>query len=337
MEKYRLLFESVFKKKLTDDDAVSYLKRLTAEHPYFSVAQFYLLQLSESGTDTYKAQARKTATLFNNNYWLNFQLLEAGNSNGASQKASPLFEAITVAETVVEEKNEPLNTESSIIEQLIVPGITDTVTADEKLAEEIKEEESALTDPVVVNETETIAEFKNQEETSFTEAPALEINEVKEEVQDSKPVETAIEENNTKAEVTDKPLAEALLFEPLHTTDYFASLGIKLSEEEKSSGKLGKQLKSFTEWLKTMKKVHSEQLVQTTGPAEVEAAASESTILKLAEKSNEDDQVITEAMAEVLLQQGKENKAVEILEKLSLLNPGKSTYFAAKINQIKEK
>jgi hypothetical protein len=39
----------------------------------------------------------------------------------------------------------------------------------------------------------------------------------------------------------------------------------------------------------------------------------------------------------VLEQQGKADKAIEILEKLSLLNPGKSVYFAAKINQIKDK
>lgn len=346
MEKYRLLFESVFKKKLTDDDTVSYLKRLTAEHPYFSVAQFYLLQLSESGTSAYKAQAKKTATLFNNNYWLNFQLLEAGNGNDASPKTSPLFDAATVAETV--------------IEQPVEPAITDAVSVGEKIAEEIKEEKSGATEPVVVNEPATTNEIQNQDENSLPEEPVTEINEVsgmevinavKEETLDSAVVEALpesepvieetaqaqTEEKNIKNEVAAKLSDEPLLFEPLHTTDYFASLGIKLSEEEKSSGKLGKQLKSFTEWLKTMKKVHTEQLVQTTGPAAVEAAASESTIQKLAEKSNEDDQVITEAMAEVLLQQGKEEKAVEILEKLSLLNPGKSTYFAAKINQIKEK
>jgi len=38
----------------------------------------------------------------------------------------------------------------------------------------------------------------------------------------------------------------------------------------------------------------------------------------------------------VLVQQGRVGKAIEVLEKLSLLNPGKITYFAAKINQLKE-
>ena len=86
-----------------------------------------------------------------------------------------------------------------------------------------------------------------------------------------------------------------------------------------------------------MKKVHATQLSGATEPAEVEAAGNESQIQKLAEKSNRENEVLTEAMAEVLQQQGRHEKAVEILEKLSLLNPSKSAYFAAKINQIKEK
>ena len=39
-------------------------------------------------------------------------------------------------------------------------------------------------------------------------------------------------------------------------------------------------------------------------------------------------------MAEAYLQQGKLKKARETLEKLSLLNPAKSAYFAAKIESI---
>ena len=53
---------------------------------------------------------------------------------------------------------------------------------------------------------------------------------------------------------------EELLFEPLYTSDYFASQGIKLSEEVQPGDKLGNQLKSFTEWLKTMKKTTNYRL-----------------------------------------------------------------------------
>jgi DNA-binding SARP family transcriptional activator len=57
----------------------------------------------------------------------------------------------------------------------------------------------------------------------------------------------------------------------------------------------------------------------------------------LAEKSNIETEVITEAMAEVYLQQGKISKANEVYEKLSLQNPAKSTYFAGKIENLKAK
>lgn len=125
------------------------------------------------------------------------------------------------------------------------------------------------------------------------------------------------------------PVNEEMLFEPLFATDYFASQGIKLSDEMQSSDKLGKQLKSFTEWLKTIKKTHN-----YTPP---EPKQVDQNVAQLAEKSNIETEVITEAMAEVYLQQGKISKANEVYEKLSLQNPAKSTYFAGKIENLKAK
>jgi len=125
------------------------------------------------------------------------------------------------------------------------------------------------------------------------------------------------------------PANEDMLFEPLFATDYFASQGIKLSEDVQSSDKLGKQLKSFTEWLKTIKKTHN-----YTPP---EPKQMDQNVAMLAEKSNIETEVITEAMAEVYLQQGKISKANEVYEKLSLQNPAKSTYFAGKIENLNAK
>lgn len=125
------------------------------------------------------------------------------------------------------------------------------------------------------------------------------------------------------------PKSEELLFEPLFVTDYFAAQGIKLSEEALTGDKLGKQLKSFTEWLKTMKKVNGNRLQEST--------KIDKTVEKLAEKSNIETEVITEAMADVFVKQGKLEKANEIYQKLSLHNPAKSSYFANKIELLKEK
>jgi len=116
-------------------------------------------------------------------------------------------------------------------------------------------------------------------------------------------------------------------FEPLHTTDYFASQGIKITDDPVTEDKLGTQMKSFTEWLKSMKKIHKETL----------HAGDEQTdkkIQQMAEHSNEQAEVVTESMAEVLVKQDKKEKAIEVYNKLSLINPSKSAYFAAKIQSL---
>lgn len=120
-----------------------------------------------------------------------------------------------------------------------------------------------------------------------------------------------------------------ITFEPYHTVDYFASQGIKLSVEESSKDKFGKQLKSFTEWLKTMKKLPATQMNKIQGPAEKQ-------VENMAAHSVQSADVVTEAMAEVWLRQGNKAKAAEIYRKLSLQNPSKSSYFAAKIELLND-
>ncbi len=122
--------------------------------------------------------------------------------------------------------------------------------------------------------------------------------------------------------------SDVIEFEPLHTVDYFASQGIKITDEPDPGDKLGAQLKSFTEWIKSMKKIH----VQKIEPGDSEA---DKKIQGIAEVSNIDIDVVTEAMAAVLVKQDKIEKAIELYEKLSLNNPSKSAYFAAKIESLK--
>ena len=134
-----------------------------------------------------------------------------------------------------------------------------------------------------------------------------------------------VENINIPEVKTDEPLVP---IEPYHTIDYFASQGIKLLKDGDMSDKLGKQMKSFTEWLKTMKKISGEKLPEGN-------EQTDKTIQSIAEASNTNTEVVTEAMADVLNKQGKLDKAIEIYSKLSLLFPSKSAYFAAKIDSLK--
>lgn len=122
-----------------------------------------------------------------------------------------------------------------------------------------------------------------------------------------------------------------LVFEPYHTIDYFASQGIKLNADDLSKDKFGRQLKSFTEWLRSMKKIPQGGHITVSNTAETPV---DPAVLQKADASVETSEVDTEAMAEVWAKQGKKARAIEIYEKLSLLNPSKSHYFAAKIEQL---
>lgn len=126
------------------------------------------------------------------------------------------------------------------------------------------------------------------------------------------------------------PNEDLIPVEPLHTVDYFASQGIKLSQiENEGQDKLSLKLKSFTEWLKTMKRIHPEKL--ETSPEQVQTV-----IQHIAENSNKHKEVLTEAIAEVFAKQGLKHKAIDVYKKLSLQDPDKSAYFAAKISKLNE-
>jgi hypothetical protein len=168
----------------------------------------------------------------------------------------------------------------------------------------------------------------------ITTATSLSIDEINEEPASPSlvsPEPTSPQESIATANpAAPKPMQEEeLLFEPYHTIDYFASQGIKLAGADYERDKFGKQLKSFTEWLKVMKKVNIANTAKETDQVIVDPE-----IEKSATASIKTEEILTEAMAEVWVKQGNKVKATEIYRKLSLQNPSKSDYFADKIVKL---
>ena len=124
-----------------------------------------------------------------------------------------------------------------------------------------------------------------------------------------------------------------ITFQSYHTIDYFASQGIRLRQEDLSQDKFGQQLKSFTDWLRSMKKLPPND--DGRGLINGLDDSGQKHVIQHAAHSVEGKDVVTEAMAEVWAKQGNHDKARVLYEKLSLQNPSKSAYFAAKIEQLK--
>jgi hypothetical protein len=136
--------------------------------------------------------------------------------------------------------------------------------------------------------------------------------------------------SNQESATSNQQPEEELVFQSYHTIDYFASQGIKLKAEDLTKDRFGKQLKSFTEWLRSMKRV------TPTAISEEMDEVSRHAIQQFASHSVEGKEAETEAMAEVWVKQGNIEKAIDVYSKLSLLNPAKRAYFAARIEQLKE-
>ena len=247
-----------------------------------------------------------------------------------------------IANTVQNEpgEEEEINTEVEIIKENEIELNETGIAADEILKQEIAN--------TVQNEPPEENNLVNDEQTNIETAVEIiiepvELNTEKKEdhfsiphVEEDEEDETAYKEDGDLPplhipSLKIEPLKETsndLLFEPYHTVDYFASQGIKEKSESMPKDRFSHQLKSFTEWLKSMKKLTDDGIETQLD------AGSEAKVQTLATHSIADTEILTETMAEVWLKQGDWQKAAEVYHKLSLQNPSKSHYFAAKIKSL---
>lgn len=318
------LVRSLLAKDSLEQCSLPELQQFAERHPYFGAAQLLLTKKMQTGNpDRYNEQLQKTLLYFHNPIWVEHLLNDTGHAEVVKSKKEdapavsmvvtvpePVTELIPLSETVEVPINEELPQQTAAM-STVIPDVPETVTenipespAATFIAEEEPQQPVEVTREFVETADDGIPPVSTEEEVPL-DIPALKIDAI----------------DNTKNE---------MVFEPYHTVDYFASQGIKFKEEEKPADKFGQQLKSFTEWLKTLKKVPVNVIATTTGPA------LEKKVEELAEVSITDREVVTETMAGVWEKQGNMDKAIEVYSKLSLLEPSKSTYFAAKIEDLKK-
>jgi hypothetical protein len=307
------LAELLFNKSL-DECSVEELQHITDKYPYFNAGHL-LAATKVQSTDTVESKAiiQKAGLHFHPSQ-LTSLVNTAGNAVLIKKEITEPTIIQPLVEPVIEKVEEPVIPESEISK----PTETVITESEEKIiVPEIQQ--VPLPEPRENEQPESNASTSLEEQPTFTGTL--------EETPDTTRLQAVFAESPiSKPETNDLPLA----FEPFHTVDYFASQGIKVKLEDNSPDKFTRQLKSFTEWLKTMKKL---PVTEVATPAINET--SEKKIEQLAEVSLADSNVVTEAMAEVWIKQGNTQKAIEIYHKLSLLEPDKSPYFASRISDLK--
>ena len=342
---------------------VNNLQQLASDFPWFATA--HLLLAKRNGGNA----LRRVAICINDVQRLQWLLTEkpvdtasilarfgeaqpevtAEPAPAADTTATPLVDAALQEAVQPEEVLPELPPEPELVhETLEIPADADDIEAASEpvlitpetggIADEFPEHAAAIEpEPVLEDLAETEPAGQNDETTDSTSTNAAMV-ELAEQIAAPEPLPVSEPEQVPEPVLKNIPNTASpfklnlsgsadmpdLSFQPYHTIDYFASQGIKPEMEAKD--KFSSQLRSFTQWLKTMKQVDYKAESHKNPDPVVDAQARASL---------QDKEIVTEAMAEVLEKQGKKDKAIEIWEKLLLLHPEKSHFFAARIQDLK--
>lgn len=310
-----------------------------AQYPWFSMGQL-IHASNKKEASTFWEVAQKAAVFFNDTQRLHYLLHEQPiNKSGwlREYNIGVVKDAQEIPQQVQTKLPKPTTPEIHL-EQKIIQKIDVEMAAETKgistvapiviVDEEKIEGEHTLKNREEIPALQKISVDKNSFKIDLTKGLDNETEESLDETEDGEDILPEIEGDKSELRIRsalESPQSDTLIeFEPYHTIDYFASLGIKI-DLNALDDKLGKQLKSFTSWLKTMKRL----------PVKEDDSTDTDLIAVKTDHSLENSAVVTEAMAEVLIKQGKKEQAIEILQKLSLLYPEKSHYFVAQIEQFK--
>lgn len=293
----KVLFQLTGKQHL-DDVSLIELQKITEAHPYFSIGHLLLSKkLKAEKHNAFDSQVQRTAVYFDNVFWMDHLLSDKEISVQLPVKT--------------EEETKPL---------------LHKVIEEEQKAQAITIEK--LNGEMINKEPEMIVAEKEDDQYAANTTEEV-LQQAADEEKQKEVIASVLEEQLAEFK---KPVTEEtelkIETEPYHTVDYFASQGIKVDLTQPQD-RLGNQLRKFTDWLKQMKSVKTETSDLGTDPE------MENMIQGIAKTSNETREIVTETMADVLVKQGKTEKAIQLYLKLSFLYPEKSAYFAAKIEQLK--
>jgi hypothetical protein len=349
------LANALFKKPL-QECSVEELQQLAQQYPYFGPAQLLLAKklslLSNGQNDNsllYEDQLQKTSLYFQNRVWLHHLLNGGNNINTGTDHSDVIEKEFTVTNTEQQQPAEWIVNAYKEAEIISTPAIEETIEQTEVSVETAATSTEHIAQPLITenNEVQPFSENNNEEaiekSETLVEIPATEnepvvqplinenheVQQISEQAKEESTEQTAVPFEMPSLKFEPLPANTGPVFEPYHTVDYFASQGIKFKEDEKPKDRFSEQLKSFTEWLKTMKRIAATEITASD-------SMGEKKVEQMAEYSNAEPHVITEAMAEVWEKQGNKANAEDIYRKLSLLDPSKSSYFASKIEDLKK-
>ncbi len=176
-------------------------------------------------------------------------------------------------------------------------------------------------------------------------------------------------EEHTEVNTKTEELTEDIVLQPASAEDYFLQQGIHvsgdlperkemmaaaeaISETEEDKEKSLMVVMSFAEWLKHISSKNQKAREEEAEQKALKAMWQQQKLAAAIEEESEEipeqvfemavnsisrkDELVSESLADVYAKQGKKEKAIDMYHKLSLLNPEKNAYFAAKIENLQK-
>jgi hypothetical protein len=325
------------------------LHEIVHTFPYFQAAQVLYAKQLYDDNDTEVASRVKLASVYAPNRKAMY-LLFRKPAEKPVEKEKEVVAPVVVKPIEKESYTYVYQTvEKPIIREEAKPVVTATIPAEEEKVEPLK---------VVEVKTEEVKEIIKEVEVKkeIIEEPVAEIKEVeiKKDLEVSPISETFLE----KEILSNIVIAET---ENLVTENPIIPQSTQVSDNQEKEAKLeiGKStFHSFEDWLKILP-ISSVPSTELPEKAKTSIPADSNDIInrflsnepriskpkaqffspsKAAKLSvSEDDSLVSETLAKIYLAQGNLQKALRAYESLLLQNPEKSTYFAARIEEIRQK
>jgi hypothetical protein len=344
--------QHTFQKALQDvthlnDISVGYLEQLTKQYPWFVSAHQLL--------------AKKYQIMDNPKF--NEQLQHAALLSFNRAELFNLIETDITPKKIIKTQKEEIKVEQKIAEPIVEMKVADVVP-ENKLVE-VKEEiielqpqvelvvATEIVEPIInvteekvelePNKVEKLEVLEKEFEIKKIELPEIKEVEIKQVVVEEikTPIITKVEQQKPKLMATEMKVEK----------EKVTTVSMNNAKEENP--------KSFTSWLKKFSKgsnIGEEKVIEPKptakkssdiiakieeGYEDVDDNEVDELKVNLAELSTfsmqQHDEFVTETMAKIFEQQEKYEKAISTYEKLSLLKPEKSVFFASRIAEIKNK
>lgn len=306
------------------------LEKIVSNYPYFGPAQSLLACYYQSTAHPAAAEQAARATIFHPNpRWWAFQLEEAQTA-ATEISADPFFPSPNPTHFQYPAANTefPFSTPAPVH----IPPIEASQLIDEIPAQE-PSKQPETSSSIYIPTVEAVKEILRKIDGGMSENLPENANNppiIEKETEEAPSRLSTMIQSQLSAFKQPVKATDQLAYqqpEPLHTVDYFASQGIHVNLKQASKDALTHKLMSFTDWLRQVKNAEKGG----------EVSQMEKKVSEDAHQSIRREEIVTEAMAEVLLRQGHQEQAIQLFSKLSFQFPEKSSYFAARIEQIKAK